>query len=106
MTIPHSDGNSVQRVLFAAKTGGFVHVRSTNQAPIQPVRPAVIPALYAAGKLSCIGDQPRASVAAHIVKSLHVLVGVPSDDYALAGDLSQEIITRFGDLLLPADAHP
>src|SRR5437868_10343870 len=103
MTIPHSDGNSVQRVLFAAKTGGFVHVRSTNQAPIQPIRPAVVPALYAAGKLSlCIGNQPRAAVAAHIVKSLHLLIGVPSDDYALARDLSQEIITRFGDLLLPA----
>src|SRR5579864_4580463 len=107
MSVPNCSLHSVQRIIFAAEAAALVHVRRAHESPVQPIGPAVVATLYAAGKLSFrSSDEPRAPVPADVVKRAHIVLGIAGDDDALAGHFAQEIISGMGDLFCAPGAYP
>src|SRR3954466_7865547 len=107
MPVPNRSLHFVQRIILSAESAAFIHMWCTNEPAVKAISPPVISALDTTRKLSSrIGHDPRASVAAYVVKSADGLVVVVIDDDALAGNLTQEIVARISNLIGAPGAYP
>src|SRR5690348_12997013 len=107
MAVPHAGGNAVQRIVFAAETAPFLHVRGADKPAIKAVGPAVVGALDAAGKGSLrLRTHARAAMAANVVEGANLPALVAGNDDTFARELAQEVVTRARDLVGASGTYP
>src|SRR5580704_6275132 len=82
-------------------------MRRAQQSAVEPVGPAVVPALNPTCETALRGcTQARAPVTADVVKGFDQ-AGIAADhDNTLAGDLAQEVIARIGNAIGASCADP
>jgi hypothetical protein len=96
MAVPESGEDRVKRVVFGFKPGQ-IHMRSAEEPAVQTISPAVIRALNAIDPALWRGTHSSATVTADVVVGPYGSRRVAYNDHALAGDLTQEIISRAGN---------
>src|SRR5947208_15667794 len=97
----------MERVRALVEPLDLTHVGCADELPVDRVGPGVVGALdrfrEPAARLLA---QPRAAVAAHVVKRAQGAVPPPDHDHALARDGAQHVVAGRGDVGRAADADP
>src|SRR5436190_23533451 len=83
-----------------------VHVRRTEETPVQPVRPCVIRTLNRGQTSVSVFAKSGATVTAYVVKAMHFSAFITNDDQRFARDLRDQIIARLRELTLMPDDYP
>ena len=84
------NGNLVQRVILLAEVRQVVHLGRGDEPSVKVVSPGVIGAAdhVREGSLGRLAE-PRATMAADVVKGADRIVVGPGDDHALAGHVAK-----------------
>ena len=107
VTVPSSQVDRLERVIFLAEPGAFVHVGRSDEPALEVVGPGVVRALDALADAGFgLGEQAGPPVPADVIEGANLVVLAPDDDQALVGDLAEDGIAGIGDLVLAADEDP
>src|SRR4030095_2793019 len=93
-------------VISFIKARNIIHVRCTDQSPIESVGPRVIRTLDRGRATARVLLKSRPAGTAHIVKPVNLSSLITQNDHRFIRDLRDKIITSFGNLTLMPDQYP
>ncbi len=107
MSVPNLDRHAVQGIVLFPEMRHLVHVRRSDEAPVEAVGPRMVGALDAPGELAGrVGAEACTAMAADVVEGVDTPVRRSRDDDAVARHVTEdELAGRSTSSARPAQIH-